>query len=216
MDVIHDGWQAANGKARAAFCKILQSKVKNYRPENGFVQQLDQKAMMSISEENIAEMVDLVKVMTIMRTKNEEEGTSGYSSSDYERWTMTIDGVCAVMKIGMTSVGIFDDRKRKDGGKEPRNRNSALTSIMKHLSEKHKDLHKELSGKLEAAFKALEEFDDYKGYAAEYRKALTFDQGKVSEDEDSENLGIYTGMANIDWLLLAAYNCKKVDMTVDE
>lgn len=45
---------------------------------------------------------------------------------------------------------------------------------------------------------------------------MEFDQGKVSDSEDEEsNTGLFTGMANIDWLLLTAYHLKQAGYTCD-
>lgn len=157
---------------------------------------------------------NLVKEMAIMRTKSDGEGTAGYTSNHYEICSMTIDAICIILKMGLPSVGTFEDRKAKPGGKTPRNRNSALTSFVKHLSEKDTELYTELTTKLSDAILLFSKHPDCGDKADTYLQALTFDQGKVTEDADAELVGVFTGMANIDWLLLSTYNCKKAGMTV--
>lgn len=46
-----------------------------------------------------------------------------------------------------------------------------------------------------------------------YREGMIFDQEKVEKDGET-SMGVMTGMANIDWLLLAAFHMKRLNISL--
>lgn len=189
------------------------SRSEEVRPRGSIVHQVDAGVVLQMSGKDVHEMIDLVKVIAIMRNKSDGSGTSGYTSADYEKWFTTIRGVCKLMDMGLPCIGTFEDRVAKPGAKTPRNRNPAITSFLQHLSEKHATQHAELMMELESAMEKLAKDKDYGSLVDSYRRALVFSQEKVADDEDGDDVGVYTGMANVDWPLLGAYSCKKVKMS---
>lgn len=76
--------------------------------------------------------------------------------------------------MGLPSIGTFDDRKPKPGGKEPRNKNPAVTSL-NHLAKKDTTLHGSLMDKLDKAMETLADSNHYGDLVNKYKQALGFD-----------------------------------------
>lgn len=117
-------------------------------------------------------------------------------------------------------MGIFSDKTPK-GGKEARNRNSKIASYLQDLNIKKPEVWKEHTEKIITAVEEKKREPSGKTKVADeildaYVTGMEFDQSKVSEsEEEGSDTGLFTGMANVDWLLLAAFHLKKADYVYD-
>lgn len=92
LDSIDAGWTKAGGPTRAKFCRELQSKISSLRPDGSVVDQIDASQVLKLKEHKTSHMVDLIKVIAIMRNKTDGAGTSGYTSAVH-KWSVTIESV---------------------------------------------------------------------------------------------------------------------------
>lgn len=96
-----------------------------------------------------------------------------------------------------------------------RNRNSRIASFLQHSSLKNPQLKAKLEKTLnDPFFTALSINPKRKAEINGYRDGMVFDQDKVEKDSES-SIGVTTGMANVDWLLLAAFHIKKLGIKLN-
>lgn len=214
---ILDGWASAKTAARVTSCNIIMTLITNVRPEESIRDQASSEFNFGKLDENasVSSMIMFSKVVSIMKHKLNSSAKESYKEEDHLTWELQIDSLCVLIESGMPqAMGIVSDKK-KVGNIEPRNKNSKLASYLQHLKIKNVDLYNKYTGKLEASIKRRRNScsDAEKRVSErilkEYEAGMIFDQKKVTEEVNSSNSdGVYTGMANIDWLLLAAFHLK--------
>lgn len=217
---IHKSWGSADGQERSRLCLRMKIVIKNVRPEESIVSQIDSdnlaQLVSGIGKAEISEMMDLQKVLRIMKDKTDGVVREGYSESDYDKWTCDVNAVSDLIILGLPADGdTFSDRKSRSGA-AVRNKNSKISSFLQNLSVKNPALKAKLVARLEEAFHSSQAANpERKREMAKYRNGMIFDGSKVEEDKE-ENTGVSTGMANVDRILLAAFHMKKIGLSYEK
>lgn len=153
---IHKSWGSADGQERSRLCLRMKIVIKNVRPEESIVSQIDSdnlaQLVSGIGKAEISEMMDLLKVLKIIKDKTDGVVREGYSESDYDKWTCDVNAVSDLIILGLPADGdTFSDRKSRSGA-AVRNKNSKISSFLQNLSVKNPALKAKLVARLEEAF----------------------------------------------------------------
>lgn len=210
LDTIRAKWDGASPKDRASLCRELQLVIFEVRPDDSITKQ--RSAIFDLGKDTThSSITSFLQIIKIMKDKMNSEEKGGYTQEDHESWELTIDSVCTLIKLGLpVGMGLYADKTAKLG-KAPRNSNSKIASYMQHLKVKQNELWMTYTDKIKSAVADKKKGTDMgkTSILDEYVTGLEFDQAKVVESGEEESTsGLFTGMANVDWLLLAAYHLK--------
>lgn len=199
LDGTRAKWEDARGKERTALCRELQVIIFDIRPKDSV---LDSEFSLGETR-SVSSVIGFLKVVNIMKGKLDLEEREGYTQEDHESWLLTINSICTLIKMGLpVGMGLFSDKVTKPGAKEPRNRNSKISSYLQHLKVKRLDVYEDYTSRITSVVEerrgARDDGDSGSVREAtlnEYIKGMEFDASKVTEsDEDDDRAGLFTGI----------------------
>lgn len=222
LDNVSKRWEEGTGKERASYCRQMQEVIFHVRPKESVITQAEPRFFLG-QEGKTSAVLSFLKVVRIMKGKLDLEEKEGYTQEDHDSWALTVDSICTLIEMGLPAgMEIFSDKMTKPGDKVPRNKNSKIASYLQHLKVKKQEIWEAHTKKIKTAVTKRRNKPRYGDdeqrtiILDEYIKGMEFDQGKVSEsDDEGDSAGLFTGMANVDWLLLAAYHLKHAGYTCD-
>lgn len=219
LDNICNSWESGEPKERAVLCRNMQGIIFELRPHDSVILQGETIFDLGGSPDTGSILVFL-EIFKLMKSKMEMEERGGYTEEDHDNWDLTVDSICNLISMGLpVGMGMFSYKVAKEGN-EPRNRNSKIASYLQHLKVKdHRKWESHTAIIKEAVDKKVNDKKsdaNAKAVARAYLGKLEFDSAKVTADDSMSDAGLFTGMANVDWLLLAAYHSRKAGYNHDE
>lgn len=203
---------------RSRLCTRMRHVINAVRAEESIVNQIEENDMAELvtgmKGVKVGEMMDLIRVLNIMRKKSDGATREGYSADDYDKLTCDVNALSDLIEMGLPADEATFSYRVDKGSKKIRNKNSKIASFLQHLSLKNPQLKLKLETKLDKAFEtALLTDPKRKAEIRGYRAGMIFDQDRVEKDDET-SVEVSTGMANVDWLLLAAYHIKKLGLNL--
>lgn len=215
---ILEDWELADS---STLCRSLQSIITDIRPEDSCMAQKDGALTLGNTDVNTGFFMDFLEIVKVMKEKVNAQERGSYSSEDHQSWDLKIDSICLLIEMGLPALpDLFHVRNEAD-----KNKNSKISSYFEHLKVKDNVRYVSFKTKLDDAIKRsktskLQDGTSEDGRLASlkiYEDGLTF-RVDLLEQESGEGStdGLFTGMANVDWILLAVYHFKTAKFTYKE
>lgn len=223
LDRICTGWETASTKERAVTCRAFQAIVKKVRPNEAISEMTTATLKVGhLADADMKNVQGFMLVVKKIREKMSQTEKEGFGPEDYICWGTRIEAICGLISMGIpTGLDLFSLRPEA-----ARNQNSKLSSYLEHLRVKQPDECTKMRNMLEDAISERRNQEQLDlGQTNESRNMVlkVFEDGMEFSDsriigtgQDESTEGLFTGMANVDWLLLAAYHFMRAGFKLED